>query len=231
LRENGSQEVRPGRVEGEQRIGDRSIVHMAVFCAGNWRASLPDKSQGRGFVKLAAFTASGYKDINTFHLNEGHAALLTLELLDEEARRAGRESVIQEDAEPVRNRCVFTTHTPVPAGHDKFPLDLARRVLGERNDFFGLEGVLYEGNTLNMTYLALKLSRYVNGVAQKHGEVRGSCSPVIPLMQSPTGSMPPGQFQPALRLKHSQGGAVERPRGEQEAADKFCQPGNRRGHG
>jgi starch phosphorylase len=124
---------------------------------------------GIGGVRM--LRASGYKDINTFHLNEGHAALLTLELLDEEAKRAGRESVIQEDADPVRNRCVFTTHTPVPAGHDKFPLDLARRVIGERNDFFGLEGVLYEGNTLNMTYLALKLSRYINGVAQKHGEV------------------------------------------------------------
>jgi len=124
---------------------------------------------GIGGVRM--LRALGYKNINTFHLNEGHAALLTLELLDEEAKSAGRESVIQEDAEPVRNRCVFTTHTPVPAGHDKFPMDLARRVLGERNDFFGLEGVIYEGNTLNMTYLALKLSRYINGVAQKHGEV------------------------------------------------------------
>jgi glycogen phosphorylase len=56
--------------------------------------------------------ALGYKDINTFHLNEGHAALLTLELLDEAVKRAGRESVVQEDAESVRNRCVFTTHIP-----------------------------------------------------------------------------------------------------------------------
>jgi glycogen phosphorylase len=113
----------------------------------------------------------GYRDIRTFHLNEGHAALLTLELLDEEAKRYGRESVIQEDAESVRNQCVFTTHTPVPAGHDKFALDLARKVIGDRDDFFGLEGILYEGNILNMTYLALRLSRYINGVAQKHGEV------------------------------------------------------------
>jgi len=71
----------------------------------------------------------------------------------------------------VRNQCVFTTHTPVPAGHDSFSLELARKVLGDRDDFFGLEGVLYEGTTLNMTYLALRLSRYINGVAQKHGEV------------------------------------------------------------
>jgi starch phosphorylase len=113
----------------------------------------------------------GHTNIRTFHMNEGHAALLTLELLDGEAKRAGRERLCEEDSEGVRKRCVFTTHTPVPAGHDKFPLALARKVLGERDDFFGLEGVLYDGNTLNMTYLALRLSRYINGVAQKHGEV------------------------------------------------------------
>jgi starch phosphorylase len=124
---------------------------------------------GIGGVRM--LRALGYTDISPFHLNEGHAALLTLELLNEAAKRAGRESVVQEDVESVRNQCVFTTHTPVPAGHDKFPLDLARKVIGERDDFFGLEGVLYEGNILNMTHLALNLSRYVNGVAQKHGEV------------------------------------------------------------
>lgn len=64
----------------------------------------------------------------------------------------------------------FTTHTPVPAGHDKFSLDLARKVIGAREDFFALTGILYEG-ALNMTYLALNMSRYINGVAQKHGEV------------------------------------------------------------
>jgi glycogen phosphorylase len=71
----------------------------------------------------------------------------------------------------VREKCVFTTHTPVPAGHDKFPGDLARRVIGPREDFFALEGVLHEGKNFNMTFLALSLSRYINGVAKKHGEV------------------------------------------------------------
>lgn len=124
---------------------------------------------GVGGVRM--LRALGYKDINVFHLNEGHAALMTLELLDEAAKMAGRESVVQEDVGSVRNRCVFTTHTPVPAGHDRFSVDLARKVIGERKDFFDLEGVLYEGNMLNMTHLALNLSRYVNGVAIKHGEV------------------------------------------------------------
>lgn len=99
------------------------------------------------------------------------AALLTLELLDEAAHRAGRESLIQEDMDAVRKQCVFTTHTPVPAGHDKFPVDLARKVIGAREDFFALDGVLHEGNTLNMTYLALNLSRHIDGVARKHGDI------------------------------------------------------------
>jgi starch phosphorylase len=124
-----------------------------------------------GIGGIRMLRALGYKNISPFYLNEGHAALLTLELLDEAARKAGRELLVQEDVESVRNQCVFTTHTPVPAGHDRFSLELARKVLGDRDDFFGLEGVLYEGNILNMTYLALKLSRYINGVAQKHGEV------------------------------------------------------------
>lgn len=124
---------------------------------------------GVGGVRM--LRAMGYRHIRSFHLNEGHAALLTLELMDEEAIRAGRHSVTSADVEAVRKQCVFTTHTPVPAGHDKFPVELARKVIGERDDFFGLEGVLHEGNTLNMTHLALNMSRYVNGVAQKHAEV------------------------------------------------------------
>ncbi len=124
---------------------------------------------GIGGVRM--LRALGYKQISPFHLNEGHAAFLILELLDEAARRAGRESVVQEDVESVRKQCVFTTHTPVPAGHDIFPLALARKVLGNRDDFFALEGVLHGGATLNMTYLALRMSHYINGVAQKHGEV------------------------------------------------------------
>jgi starch phosphorylase len=71
----------------------------------------------------------------------------------------------------VRENCVFTTHTPVPAGHDQFPIDLARRVMGSHKDFFNLKHIFSFNGLLNMTYLALNLSRYVNGVAKKHGEV------------------------------------------------------------
>lgn len=124
---------------------------------------------GVGGVRM--LRALGYEHLKIFHLNEGHSALLILELLDEEARRNLREAIADSDKETVRNKCVFTTHTPVPAGHDQFPIDLVKRVLGDRNDFFALDGVLYEGRILNMTGLALNFSRYVNGVARKHGEI------------------------------------------------------------
>ena len=147
---------------------DRSLTQSLYGGDEHYRLS-QEVILGIGGVRM--LRALGHEHIRSFHLNEGHAALLALELLDEEAKRAGRQAVAREDVEAVRKRCVFTTHTPVPAGHDKFHLELARKVIGERDDFFGLEGILFEGNILNMTYLALRLSRYINGVAQKHGEV------------------------------------------------------------
>ncbi len=147
---------------------DRGLTQSLYAGDDHYRLS-QEMILGVGGVRM--LRALGHGNIKSFHLNEGHAALLTLELLDEAARAAGRASVTEEDCEAVREKCVFTTHTPVPAGHDKFPIGLARQVIGERNDFLELEGVLYEGNSLNMTHLALNMCRYINGVARKHGEV------------------------------------------------------------
>jgi len=110
----------------------------------------------------------GYDNIQRFHMNEGHASLLTLELLDERVRRNGRQAATFDDVEVVRRQCVFTTHTPVEAGHDKFPLDLVARVLGH-HPALEMQDVICCGGQLNMTYLALTLSHYVNGVAKSHG--------------------------------------------------------------
>lgn len=123
---------------------------------------------GIGGVRM--LRALGYQHIDRFHMNEGHASLLTLELLEESRIDAGRQEVTEEDIEHVKQQCVFTTHTPVVAGHDKFSMDLIIQVLGNREvfnrkDIFCCEGVL------NLTYLALNLSHYVNGVAKKHGEI------------------------------------------------------------
>ena len=132
-----------------------------------------------------------YGQIKRFHTNEGHAALLTMELLDEEIQREGRAAVSRSDIEAVRQKCIFTTHTPVPAGHDQFSVDLVRTVLGSRKDFWDLKDPFLldlatrvfgfidvhgnigdvSGAKLNMTRLALNMSHYVNGVAKKHGEI------------------------------------------------------------
>ena len=105
-----------------------------------------------------------------YHMNEGHAALLSIGLLEE---RIGPslEHATEEDVNTVAARCVFTTHTPVPAGHDQFGLDQMYSVLGqERGIAIERFGGVHNG-LLNMTYLALRFSRYVNGVAMQHGKV------------------------------------------------------------
>ncbi|MEW6732694.1 MAG: alpha-glucan family phosphorylase [Acidobacteriota bacterium] len=123
---------------------------------------------GIGGVRMVR--ALGYKSIDRFHMNEGHASLLALELLNEEANKAGRKNITIEDVQAVRTKCVFTTHTPIPAGHDKFPMDLVEGVLGNQ-DLFQMKEIFCCEGLLNMTYLALNLSHYVNGVAKRHGEV------------------------------------------------------------
>jgi starch phosphorylase len=100
--------------------------------------------------------------IETYHLNEGHAAFLPLALL---LRTEGAA-----DLDAVRRHCVFTTHTPVEAGHDRFDYANVERILGELAPVETLKPLAGE-EVLNMTHLALALSRYVNGVAKKHGEV------------------------------------------------------------
>lgn len=146
---------------------DRTLTHFLY--GGDQRYRLcQEVILGIGGVQM--LRALGYANITRFHMNEGHASLLTLELLDEEVRHAGKPAITHDDVAAVRQRCVFTTHTPVPAGHDQFPLELVDRVLGRREVFDMKEVFCCEG-LLNMTYLALNLSHYVNGVAKKHGEV------------------------------------------------------------
>lgn len=123
---------------------------------------------GIGGVRMLA--ALGYQP-EVLHMNEGHAALLTLGLMED--RLAGRPlaNASEEDIAAVRQRCVFTTHTPVPAGHDRFGMDQMYNILGhERAAFLERSGCCPDG-LLNMTYVALRFSRYVNGVAMQHGRV------------------------------------------------------------
>lgn len=111
-------------------------------------------------------------NVRKYHMNEGHAALLTLELLHRHKQQV--EQVWDERAiwneDPVRDLCIFTTHTPVEAGHDRFSWDVVQNNL---RDYFPLEVLKELGgeSELNMTTLGLNLSGYHNGVAKKHGEV------------------------------------------------------------
>ena len=146
---------------------DRTLTHFLYGGDARYRLC-QEVVLGIGGVRM--LHALGYDDVARFHMNEGHAALLGLELLEETVGRAGRRAVRQDDIEAVRNRCVFTTHTPVGAGHDQFPMDLVVRVLGDREALTHREIFCCDGR-LNMTLLALNLSRYVNGVAKRHAEV------------------------------------------------------------
>ena len=156
---------------------------------------------GIGGVRM--LQALGHDELTRYHMNEGHAALLSLQLLHNEAEKAGRESIRKEDIEKVRSKCVFTTHTPVPAGHDRFPMEyltrlfpgqmefldlkdahsaeLLKRVLQAEQNYPGLQEAARSGASLNMTQLALSLSTYVNGVAKQHGETSRQMFPEVPI--------------------------------------------------
>jgi starch phosphorylase len=151
----------------ENSDADRLLTHYLY--GGDQRYRLcQEVILGMGGVRM--LRALGYSDIERFHMNEGHASLLALELLDEETRLKGIDSFTLDDVDYVKKRCVFTTHTPVPAGHDQFPMELVNSVI-DRREINEMKEVFCCEDFLNMTYLALNLSHYINGVAKKHGEI------------------------------------------------------------
>ncbi|TGC11522.1 alpha-glucan family phosphorylase [Methanolobus halotolerans] len=98
--------------------------------------------------------------MSKYHMNEGHSSLLTMELLRRNEMDPGR----------VKELCVFTTHTPVASGHDRFSYDLVRELIEGEQEIGALRK--YGGeDELNMTVLALNLSDYINGVAKRHREI------------------------------------------------------------
>jgi starch phosphorylase len=134
-----------------------------------------------GMGGAALLQAMAYEGETIYHLNEGHSALLTLQLLERQLDGRQHFELDDADLEEVRHRCIFTTHTPVPAGHDKFPLDMVRHVLGdERVALLEGSGGVHEG-MLNMTHLALHLTRFVNGVAMRHRDVSRGMFPEYPV--------------------------------------------------
>jgi starch phosphorylase len=123
---------------------------------------------GMGGERMAS--ALGYR-VNVYHMNEGHAALLTLALLESQLGGGPLSAATETDIAQVRQKCVFTTHTPVAAGNDRFNSDQTNRILGvDRTDRLQNQDCIRNG-ILNMTLLALRFSRYANGVSLQHGKV------------------------------------------------------------
>ncbi len=130
-----------------------------------------------GLGGVAMLRALRHKNVKAYHMNEGHSALLVLGLLGAGTKGGGWRTITERDLDAVRHKSVFTTHTPVPAGHDQFPMDLVRKVLGEEIAGFLASAKCCLDGILNMTYLALFFSRYVNGVSHRHQEVSQSMFP------------------------------------------------------
>jgi starch phosphorylase len=150
-----------------------------------------------GMAGMRMLRALGHRRLDRVHMNEGHAALAVLVLLEE------RHGDVPEEPDelaallaPVRRTCVFTTHTPVPAGHDQFPAALAKNLLGARA--WGWLEAVGDGATLNMTDLALRASHFINGVAMRHGEVSRDLFPHYPIRSITNGIHPATWAAPAF---------------------------------
>jgi len=151
----------------QNRADDREITHHLYGGDETYRLKQEIVLGIGGPRVLQAF---GFK-IAIYHLNEGHAALLTAYLLRQFKREP--ESVSEGDSlydhAQVRERCVFTTHTPVKAGIDRFSYALVEQTLGDYIDLAELKRHSGE-QCLNITQLAFSLSGYVNGVSERHAQ-------------------------------------------------------------
>lgn len=143
----------------EENFYDDQIITMRLYSGDKDRRILQEAILGFGGIKL--LEELKYDNIETFHMNEGHASFIIMELLRK----------FKGNHEDVRERCHFTTHTPVPAGHDEFAIDRCERLL---------DGLLWdelkdipsiENGRLHMTELGLHFSRSANGVSKLHGKV------------------------------------------------------------
>ncbi|MCW8855312.1 MAG: alpha-glucan family phosphorylase [Gammaproteobacteria bacterium] len=152
----------------ENTAEDRQITHYLYGGDDTYRLK---QEMVLGIGGMLMLQALGFT-ISHYHMNEGHSALLALELLN-------RYAYPQDDVRPgespynmprVRDLCSFTTHTPVEASHDRFSYELVQRIVGDLIDYGALKLLAGDSN-LNMTRLALNMSEYVNGVAVSHAEV------------------------------------------------------------
>jgi starch phosphorylase len=161
----------------------KNFTHI-LYDATPFQRVVQEMILGIGGIKM--LDALGFTDIQTYHMNEGHAAFLVFELLER-----------KKSLEEVKKHCIFTTHTPVPAGHDRFHYDLIGDIFRDRlpKDVRQFAGE----NELNMSVLALNGSRYCNGVAQMHGEVSRKMFPGYEIDAITNGIHPRTWINPFLK--------------------------------
>ncbi len=179
----------------ENSEADRHLTHYLYGGDESYRLK-QEIVLGIGGVRM--LHALGFR-IRQYHLNEGHAALLSLELLNLFARPSEdlRPGEGPYDIPRVREMCNFTTHTPVEAGHDKFPYGQVQAILGDFIDLPTLKQLAGE-NELNMTRLALNTSEYVNGVAKRHAETSRHLFPGYRVLAITNGVHPYAWTHPAF---------------------------------
>ncbi len=181
---------------------DRAITHKLY---GGDRELRLQQEMVLGIGGLKALRALGLAP-TVWHVNEGHAAFLGIELMCEQVARGVSPAAARE---AVAAATVFTTHTPVAAGHDAFAAELVLRYfadyaaqLGLSNDAFLKLGRSDGTGEFNMTFLALTLSRHVNGVSRIHGGVSAAiCAhawPEIPAADNPIGYVTNGVHVPTF---------------------------------
>ena len=172
---------------------DRQITHYLY--GGDWENRLKQELL-LGLGGIRALRAMGIKQ-EVYHCNEGHAAFIGIERIRDLVRR---KLTFSEALEVVRSSSLFTTHTPVPAGHDAFPESMIRQYLAHYPDVLGItwEQFINLGKTnpndpeerFSMSVLACNLSQEVNGVSWLHGEVSKDI----------LGNMWPGYFKNELHI-------------------------------
>ena len=134
-----------------------------------------------GMGGIAILRAMGYQNVRAYHMNEGHSALLILSLLKEDMDKKNICEVNSTCARDVRELCVFTTHTPVPAAIDRYPMDMVSRILGEDYVSILKSASCFLDTDLNMTYFGLCFSHYINGVSMRHEEISQGMFPNYPI--------------------------------------------------
>ncbi len=182
----------PDLDENNQR--DRAIADHLYPDDPHWRLR---QEAVLGLGGAAMLEATGLSGTPIFHMNEGHSSLLTLALADGAAR--GQVRVGAGARQAVQRRCVFTTHTPVPEGHDTFDEAVVRDVLGEPvlSDLRALGELGGDDRRLNMTTLGMSMSGFVNAVSLRHREVTASMFPRSAIasitngVHAPTWTAPP----------------------------------------